>query len=78
MGPLTAVVEGRLQKIRHLDQICRVLAKSLKTLIRPVWRSGWRIRSNIVHLAAGVTTQLCTAVGSGCSGLLGNDYTSVQ
>ena len=29
---------------------------------------------NIVHFAVIITAQFCTAVGSGFSGLLGNDY----
>ena len=31
-----------------------------------------------MHLAVIVTARFCTAVGSGCSGLLGNDYRSVR
>jgi hypothetical protein len=33
---------------------------------------------NMVHLTAMVRAQFCTAVGSGCSSLLGNDYSYAE
>ena len=42
-----------------------------------VYRLADQESGNIVHLTLIVKARFCTAVGSSCSGLLGNDYSPV-